>query len=288
MIKTKIFLTIGIVVGFLLMASLMVFVILSGAPITPPAETTVTTTPGETVSGEAVQPPPALNPFTTADFGYEGDYLTCLTAPSIRGIDISSYQTKVDWEQVKNAGFEFVFIRIGGRGYGEAGKLYADKMAQSHYEGAKSVGMQVGCYFFSQALNTEEAIEEADYALELIKDWELDLPVVFDWECLEDDYRTADTTARELTDCAKAFCKRVQEAGRSPMVYFNANQSHKDMYLEELTDYPFWLAMYTDQMRYPFKVDFWQYTNEGTVPGIPGTMDINLMFPTPVLNTPET
>lgn len=279
MTKTKIFYTIGTTLGFLLLALLLVLIVINGFGMPPAQETTVpTTVPTPTVAGEIVQPPPEVSPFTALDFGYDGQYLTCLTAPSIRGIDVSSYQPQVDWAQVKAAGFDFVFIRVGGRGYGQSGKLYEDKLAKTHYDGAKAAGLLVGCYFFSQATNTQEAIEEADYALELTKDWVLDLPIVFDWECLADDYRTINVNARELTDCAKTFCNRVLETGKQPMVYFNANQSHKDMYLEELTDYPFWLAMYTDQMRYPFKVDFWQYTNQGSVPGIPGNADINLMF----------
>lgn len=280
MAKTKVFLTVGTVLGFVLMALLMVFIIVSGVGAPPEPETTAPTTtePMETVAGEIVQPPPELSLFTAQDFGYEGDYLTCLTVPCVRGIDVSSYQKEVDWEQVYAAGFEFVFIRVAGRGYGESGVLYWDKRAQEHYEGAKAAGLKVGCYFFSQALNPEEAVEEAEYALELIEDWQLDLPLVFDWECLAENYRTVNTTARELTDCAKAFCQRVQEAGIQPMVYFNTNQSFKSMYLEELTDYPFWLAMYSGVMNYPFKVDFWQYTNKGSVPGIPGNADINLMF----------
>lgn len=277
--KTKIFYTIGTALGFLLLALLLVFIVLSGAGIPAAQEATApTTVPVPTVAGEIVQPPPEISPFAAQDFGYDGQYLTCLTAPCVRGIDVSSYQANVDWEQVRSAGFEFVFIRVAGRGYGESGVLYRDKRAQEHYEGAKAAGLKVGCYFFSQALNPEEAIEEAEYALELIEDWQLDLPIVFDWEYLGEECRTANVTARELTDCAKAFCDRVLAEGKEAMVYFNANQSHKDMYLEELTDYPFWLAMYTDQMRYPFKVNFWQYTNQGSVPGIAGNVDINLMF----------
>ena len=82
-----------------------------------------------------------------------------------------------------------------------------------------------------------------------------------------------------LTDCAIAFCERIREAGYEPMVYFNANQSRRDMYLAELTDYKFWLAMYSDEMTYEYRVDMWQYTQTGRVPGIDVDVDINLYFP---------
>lgn len=224
-------------------------------------------------------PPPTQNVFTPMDFGYEGDYLTCLTDESILGIDVSRYQGEIDWQQVKQAGVEFVMIRLGFRGYGSAGLLNEDPLAQANYEGAKQAGLKVGGYFFSQAISTEEAIEEAEYAMQIAEGWELDMPLVYDWECLAEDYRTVGVDARGLTDYTKAFCDTVEQAGYDSMIYFNPSQSHKQMFLEELVDYGFWLAMYTDQMDYPYKVDMWQYTNEGSVPGISGNVDINLFFP---------
>lgn len=232
----------------------------------------------ETATEATTLPPPSENVFTPMDFGYEGDYLTCLTAESVLGIDVSRYQGEINWQKVKDAGVEFVMIRAAFRGYGN-GLLYEDPMAKANYEGAKAAGLKVGAYLFSQAISVEEAREEAQYLLELTQNWELDMPLVYDWECLADDYRTVGIDARMLTDCTIAFCDTVAQAGREPMIYFNPNQSRKQMYLAELTDYDFWLAMYTDQMDYPYKVDMWQYTNEGSVPGIQGNVDINLYFP---------
>lgn len=234
--------------------------------------------PAESAPTQTTLEKPAENVFTPSDFGYEGEYLTCLTAPCVRGIDVSSYQKEVDWEQVKAAGFEFAMIRVGYRGYA-GGQLRPDKLAQQHYDGAKAAGLKIGCYFFSQAVSVEEAIEEANYTMEIIQGWELDMPTVYDWECLEEDYRTANVDTRTLTDCAKAFCDTVETAGYDSMVYFNPHQSRKQIYLEELTDYGFWLAMYSGEMDYPYKVDMWQYTNKGSVPGISGNVDINLFFP---------
>lgn len=258
-------------VGFAAMLALFLVILL--LPKTPQD------TPETQQTTEATTlPPPTENVFTPMDFGYEGDYLTCLTDESILGIDVSRYQGEIDWQQVSDAGVEFVMIRAAFRGYGN-GELYEDPMAQANYEGAKAAGLKVGAYLFSQAISVEEAREEAQYILNLTQNWELDMPLVYDWECLADDYRTVGVDARLLTDCTIAFCDAVEQAGRDSMIYFNPNQSRKQMFLEELTEYGFWLAMYTDQMDYPYKVDMWQYTNEGSVPGISGNVDINLYFP---------
>ena len=138
--------------------------------------------------------------------------------------------------------------------------------------------MMVGGYFFSQAITPEEAVEEANYVLELIQGMEMDMPIVYDWEYISDESRTGFVDARLLTDCTIAFCEQILQAGQKPMIYFNADQSHKQMFLEGLTEYPFWLAMYESEMDYPYKIDMWQYTNTGTVPGIDGNVDLNLYF----------
>lgn len=224
-------------------------------------------------------PPPPANIFDPEDFGYgEDGYLTCLTGPSERGVDVSSYQGQVDWQAVRDAGFTFAIIRVAGRGYGSTGNLYDDALAQQNYEGAKAAGMKVGAYFFSQAVSPEEAVEEAEYLLEKTKDWEMELPVVYDWEYISETARTANVDPRTLTDCMLAFCKRIEEGGRDAMVYFNTEQSMIMFNIEEVTEYPFWLAMYSDWMTYPYKIHMWQYTNKGKVPGIQGNVDINLAF----------
>lgn len=223
-------------------------------------------------------PPPSENVFTPMDFGYKDGYLTCLSAESVLGIDVSTHQKEIDWAQVKAAGVEFVMIRIGYRG-SEQGLLFEDEWAQRNYEGAKAAGLKVGGYFFSQSISPEEAVEEAGFAMDIISGWELDMPLVYDWEYISAESRTGNVDARLLTDCTKAFCDTVRAAGYKPMVYFNPTQSRKQMLLEELTDYGFWLAMYSEEMTYEYKVDMWQYTCEGTVPGIRGNVDINLYFP---------
>lgn len=247
----------------------------------PEGQTTNTTEESKTSSQSYVVPtvpPIPLNRFSPEDFAYnEQGYLTCVSEPCLMGIDVSSYQKEIDWEKVKAAGFSFVMIRVGGRGYGESGGLYEDAMAYKHYTGAKEAGLLVGAYMFSQAINTQEAAEEAWFALGKTIGWKLDLPLVYDWEYIDDEKRTAFVDEWTVTACIKTFCDIVKEAGREPMFYVSPWFGR--MRLEELEDYPQWLALYKDHMDYKYHFDMWQYTCTGSVPGIEGQVDINLYFP---------
>jgi GH25 family lysozyme M1 (1,4-beta-N-acetylmuramidase) len=122
----------------------------------------------------------------------------------------------------------------------------------------------------------EEARQEAHFALEQVRGWALDLPLVFDWEYAGPDSRSAGVDRRTLTDCTRVFCRTVENAGYQPMFYFNMSQGKHLLYLEELTEFPFWLAQYNDAMTFDYRVDFWQYSGEGTVPGIQVPVDLNL------------
>ena len=224
------------------------------------------------------QPEPEKNPYGKLDFQYEGRYLGCIKAGTMPGIDVSYYQGKIDWKKVKASGIEFAIIRVGYRGYGQEGKLVEDQMAHENLAGALDAGLKVGVYFFSQAITVEEAVEEAEFVLKRIKVYDITMPVVFDWEYISEEARTAKMDRRTLTDCYKAFCEKIAEAGYTPMAYFNSYQSRQLMYLHELEDYPFWLALYSDRMTYPYRVEMWQYTDSGRVPGIEGNVDINLYF----------
>lgn len=245
-------------------------------PVPEPAASTAAATTGESTA-EATLPPPPENPYSLFDFAPDGEYITCTAGVSTLGIDVSEWQSEVDWQAVKAAGIEFVMIRVGWRG-SEQGVLSADTCAQSHYEGAKAAGLKVGGYFFSQSVSVAEAVEEAEFALQLMDGWELDMPMVYDWEYIDDQSRTANVSQRTLTDATKAFCDAMVQAGYTPMVYFNENQAHQRLYLAELTDYGFWLAQYRNAMNYPYKVDMWQFSCTGSVPGIEGDVDLNLYF----------
>ena len=221
----------------------------------------------------------APNPFGPGDFTYgDGGYLTCGAGKAVLGIDVSEHQQEIDWDRVKAAGVEFVMIRVGWRGQIQ-GRLTEDTMAREYYAGAKAAGLKVGAYFFSQAVTEQEAVAEAEFAMNIIRDWALDMPLVYDWEHVDDGSRTAGMDARLLTDCTAAFCETVILGGYTPMVYFNSFQSQNLLFLEELTAYPFWLAMYADGLDYPYAVEMWQYSCTGSVPGIEGAVDLNLWFP---------
>lgn len=221
--------------------------------------------------------PAKVNDFSVEDFSYDGDYLACTAREYERGIDVSHYQGEIDWQQVRDAGFTFVIIRVGGRGYGEEGKLYEDNSAQQNYAGAKAVGLKVGAYFFSQAISEIEAREEARYALSLVQDWELDLPLVYDWEFINEEARTANMEESDKIRFTKAFCQIVENAGVQPMVYV-APWASVD-YMLAVEQYPIWLVLYSDQMTFKYHFDYWQYSCTGSVPGIEGDVDINLYIP---------
>lgn len=223
--------------------------------------------------------PPDPNPYDRYDFQYNRkNYLLLQNLPSSAGVDVSAYQGDIDWKAVKNSGIEFAIIRLGYRGY-ESGKLVEDTYAKKNLEGAREAGLKVGAYFFSQALTVKEVDEEIKFMLGILGETYLDMPIVLDWEIPASSARTANMDARTLTDLQLHFCGQMKEKGYQPMVYFNWHQSENLYYLSELEDYPFWLALYQDRMTYPWKVEMWQWTCTGKVPGISGDVDINVYMP---------
>lgn len=200
--------------------------------------------------------------------GYEG----------IPGVDVSSYQSDINWEAAKEAGIKFAMVRVGYRGW-STGELDLDNCFREHMEGALAAGLDVGVYFFSQALTVEEAEEEARYTLEQIKDYEITCPIVFDWEeVAAEDARTNEMDMRLLTACAEAFCRTIEEAGYEAGVYFNQAYGYEQLNLYSLQDHVFWLAEYAEYPTFLYDFKIWQYTNEGKVSGIEGDVDLNIMF----------
>ena len=215
------------------------------------------------------------NPYSEEDFDYVDRYLTCTAGPCMLGVDVSSWQYDITWPLVKASGIDFAIIRLAWRGSTEGG-IDEDSYARINYQGAKDAGLKVGGYFFSQAITPEEAEEEARFILEMAEEMEFDMPIIYDWE--QSGGRTANMDPRTLTDCAKAFCQTIEEGGLEAMVYFNVQYACYEMYLEELTDYQFWLAMYNSRMDFPYRIDMWQHTDHGSVPGIEGAVDLNIYF----------
>lgn len=196
-----------------------------------------------------------------------------------RGIDVSEHQHQINWNAVARAGIDYAYIRVGWRGYTEGG-LYQDAYFESNIKGAIEAGLDVGVYMFSQAITIQEAIEEANYVLERIKGYKITLPVVFDWEKVEDPAaRTADLSVATRTDCAVAFCETIKNAGYEPCVYFNRNIGYYGFDLTRLTDYEFWFSL--PEQGFPnfyYACDMWQYSFTETVPGVEGPTDMNLRF----------
>ncbi len=211
-------------------------------------------------------------------FVFDGSRMTLADGQGIPGIDVSRYQGEIDWQQVKDSGVEFVLLRLGYRGYGN-GALVKDPFADANYQGAKAAGLNVGVYFFSQSINLYEAAQEAQWVMENIRGWELELPVVYDWELPAEDARTANVTAGQLTAFTRVFNRILQNNGYGTMVYFNRHHASQRLYLHRLTDYPHWLAMYQEEMSYPYEFAIWQYSESGSVPGIDGNVDLNLLLP---------
>ena len=193
------------------------------------------------------------------------------------GVDVSVYQKEIDWQAVAADGIDFAIIRLGYRGYTEGG-LMMDERFEENIQGALDAGLEVGVYFFSQAVTPQEAQAEAAFVLNAIRDYEVTYPVAFDWEPITGDYtaRTSGLSGEAITQCALAFCQEIQAAGYTPAVYFNQDLGYLHYDLGELSDQTLWLAEYGSSPDFYYAFDLWQYTHTGTVAGIEGNVDLNL------------
>ena len=221
-----------------------------------------------------------LNPYDRAGFSldekgrvtYERDGIQAKT-----GVDVSTYQQEIDWNAVAADGIDFAILRLGYRGYTEGG-LFPDQTFQTNLRGAQDAGLDVGVYFFSQAITPQEAEEEADYILSAIEGYNITYPIAFDWEPISpgNDARTDGLDNDVLTQCAAAFCAKIEAAGYTPAVYFNQSLGYLRYDLRELTDSVLWLAEYDTKPDFYYCFDLWQYTHTGQVAGIEGDVDLDL------------
>ena len=199
-----------------------------------------------------------------------GKYLT--------GIDVSEHQYDIDWEKVAADGIDFAMIRVGYRG-STAGQIYTDEYFEKNIAGATAAGLKVGVYFYSQAINAEEAAEEAAFVLNAIRPYRVTFPVVFDWEIVGGSYARTYTVSRAvLCESAKTFCSAVEDAGYDAMIYFTQYLGYRKYILRQLSDYEFWYAEYEAKPRIVFNFDMWQYSSTGSVNGIDGDVDLNIYF----------
>lgn len=230
-------------------------------------------------------PEPRAVPANSYDNGRyqldENGYLSYQGGWYARGVDVSAHQKEIDWRRVAAAGMDFAMIRAGYRGY-TLGTITKDEYFDANMSGALANGMDVGVYFFSQALTPAEAEEEARVLLEWIGDYKVTYPVVFDWEEQDkENSRTRNTDGNTVTACALAFCRVIKEAGYTPMTYGSPSKIYEGgLALEYLGDYPaFWLAHYTKETlptSFRYHYDIWQYSSSGAVDGIEGNVDLNI------------
>lgn len=195
---------------------------------------------------------------------------------SIPGIDVSVFQGNVDWDKVYGAGIRFAMIRVGYSG-SEKGTIHEDENFRKNLKGAKKAGLDVGVYFYSQAITTDEAVREAKYVVRHIRGRGITYPVVYDMEHTPGD-RVGELTKKEKTEIADAFCTIVQKNSFRPMIYGNPEWLLKNLDLRYLTGYEFWLAHYSKTSYYPYQYAMWQYSSTGKIKGIRKNVDLNIYF----------
>lgn len=191
------------------------------------------------------------------------------------GIDVSKWNGKIDWNAVKNSGISYVIIRSGYRGSSE-GKLIVDPRFGENIQGATAAGLKVGIYFYSQAIDEIEAVEEASMVLEQIKNYKISYPVFLDVEASGGRGDNTDKATR--TAICKAFCQTIQNAGYTAGVYSNKNWLETRLDASALSAYKIWLAQYAAAPTYKGRYDLWQYRSTGSVSGISGNVDMNISY----------
>ena len=202
------------------------------------------------------------------------------------GIDVSRWQKNIDWTKVAKAGVDFAMIRVGFRGYGEEGTLNADTTFVNNIKGASSNGINCGVYFFSQAINYNEGVEEANWVLNQIKGYKITYPIAIDTEWSSSETRTgrADVISKEdRTAAMKGFCETIKKAGYKPMIYGSKYWFDDMLNMSELSSYDVWLAHYVSgapsvTSDYKGKYTMWQYTSTGIVSGIDVDVDLDICY----------
>lgn len=190
-----------------------------------------------------------------------------------KGIDVSSWQGDIDWEKVKNTGIDYVIIRCGFRNITNS-DLSIDRNFHYNISEANRLGIPVGVYFYSTAINENEALEEATFVLNLIKDYEIIYPVVYDFENFNE-YRTQDISDKRINDNAIKFLDYIRAHGYQGMLYANLRSIEKHWNMEMFEGYKIWYAQYIDIPTYQGRYEMWQYADNGRVDGIKGMVDLN-------------
>ena len=223
------------------------------------------------------------SPFISKKYTHDDKFLNY---EIINGIDVSEWQTSVDFKKVKAAGADFVFLRAAYRGYTK-GTLKKDVTFDKYAAAAIKAGLDVGAYIYSQAITTAEAVEEANYILNIVKGYNITLPIVFDFEYAESAdsrLRAANLSNKTHTNICIAFCEQIEKAGYTACVYANHSMLTNDMNDEKIAEnYPIWLANYSisptlSGKLYDCDYSYWQYASNGKVDGISGNIDCNFRY----------
>lgn len=195
----------------------------------------------------------------------------------VLGIDVSKWQKEIDWDKVKNEGVDFAIIRCGYRG-SVTGSLVEDPYFEQNIKGARAAGIKVGVYFFTQAVNEVEAVEEASMVISLVRDYELQYPVFIDTEGAGGNGRADSLNVEERTAVCEAFCTTVKNAGLEAGVYASRNWYNNKLTAGTLESYAIWLAEYRSVPLYQGYYQMWQYTSKGKINGINGNVDLNVSY----------
>lgn len=204
------------------------------------------------------------------------------------GIDVARYQGTIDWAQVAASGVDFAMVRVGYR-MNESREIVADSNARYNMQEAQKNGIKLGAYFFSTAVNEEEAKEEAEWTADYISQYQITYPVAFDCEGFDRaDSAQYSLSAAQRTDIAIAFLNRIYERGYTPMFYSSMNEMTGDAKWETSRieqNYRIWVSQYpsapypqTEKSSYGGVHAMWQYTNRGTVAGISQPVDVNIAY----------
>ena len=193
------------------------------------------------------------------------------------GIDVSKWNGEIDWEVVKAEGVDFAIIRCGYRG-SSWGWLLEDPYFYKNLTGAKKAGIKVGLYFFTQATNIVEAVEEASMVVSLLGDTEIEYPVFIDTEGAGGNGRADNLDPGTRTAVVNAFCQTIQNAGLDAGVYSGRNWFYNNLIVDEMEAPNVWLAEYRQTPLYEGRYDMWQYTSSGSVAGIEGRVDLNISY----------
>jgi len=191
------------------------------------------------------------------------------------GVDVSKWNGSINWSKVASSGVGFAIIRCGYRG-SSTGALVQDPTFATNIKGAKSAGLKVGIYFFTQAVTEAEAVEEASMAVSMARSYGINMPIYIDTEAAGG--RADGLSKAQRTACIKAFCKTVASAGYAPGVYASKCWYYDNLSAGELSGYNIWVAQYAAACNYSGRYNMWQYTSKGSVPGISGSVDMDIYY----------